>query len=306
MSRAWRIDKVSGKRHLEQTASEARQSRRSGRPQRQRRRRAHRELASDSRIPRRFKSAPRNHLNHNNRSPSVPTQRELAEKALARRNARFVADWRDHSHALNSHQVARILEAAERLQVRTTAKGRINGAITRGALLVLRALATRFMRKRSGLCCPSYRAIMDATGLCKATVAEALACLESAGILTIVRRLCRRVVERRNPRTGLLEFYNGTVQDTSLYSLHMPGAWTDHMTAPPRGARYRFPVPRQLQLLRAGRLTWSVQPSLGHREETTRPPTPNGMRPLAEATAALRAAIERAPRAGFQGSGGAL
>jgi hypothetical protein len=190
--------------------------------------------------------------------------------------------------------------------VRTTAKGRINGAITRCALLVLRALATRFMSRRSGLCCPSYAAIMDATGLCKDAVARALACLESTGILTIVRRLRRRLVERRNPRTGLMQSYMGTTQDTSLYSLHMPGAWAEHMMAPPRGARYRFPVPRQLSLLRAGLLTWSVQPSLGHREETTRPHSPNGMRPIAEATAALRAAIERAPRAGFQGSGGAL
>jgi hypothetical protein len=252
------------------------------------------------------KSSPRNHLNHNSCSPSVPTQRELAEKALARRNARFIADWREHSHALTSHQVARILEAAERLQVRTTAKGRINGAITRCALLVLRALATRFINRRSGLCCPSYAAIMAEVHMCRQTVGEALACLESAGILTITRRLCRRLITRLNPRSGQSETYTGTVQDTSLYSLHMPGAWADHMTAPPRGARYRFPVPRQLQLLRAGLLNWSTQPSLGHRQVTPPPPSPNGMRPLAEAIAALRAAVERAPRAGFQRSGGAL
>ena len=142
--------------------------------------------------------------------------------------------------------------------------------------------------------------------MCKQTVAEALACLESAGILTIVRRLCRRLVTRRNPRTGQPETYVGTVQDSSLYSLHLPEGWTDHMTAPPRGARYRFPEPRQLTLLRAGLLTWSVQPSLGHREETTRPPIQPGLRPLAEALATLRAAVERAPRAGSQCEGALL
>jgi hypothetical protein len=122
-------------------------------------------------------AGPRNHLNHYSCSGSVQTQRELAEKALARRNARFVADWREHSHARTPREIARILEAARRLQVRTTANGRINGAITRCAVLVLTTLATRFHNRRSGLCCPSYAAIMGQTGLCKRAVAEALACL---------------------------------------------------------------------------------------------------------------------------------
>jgi hypothetical protein len=178
--------------------------------------------------------------------------------------------------------------------VRTTAKGRINGVISRHALLLLSTLATQFMNRRSGLCCPSYAAIMAETGLCKQAVREGLACLESAGILGIVRRLCRRRVERVNPRTGLPESYMGTVQDTSLYTLHMPGAWAEHMTAPPRGARFSFPAPRQLQLLRAGLLTWSTQPSLGHRQETTPPPVPTRLRPLGEAIEALRASVERA------------
>jgi hypothetical protein len=251
-------------------------------------------------------AGPRNHLNHNIRSGSVPTQRELAEKALARRQARFVADWREHSQTRTSREVARLLEAAERLQVRTTAKGRINGVITRCALLVLRVLATRFMNRRSGLCCPSYAAIMEATGLCKGAVAQALACLESTGILGIVRRLCKRRVERHNPRSGLLESYVGTVQDTSLYSLHMPGAWAEHIGAPPRGARYRFPAQRQLGLLRAGLLTWSVQPSLGHREVTTRPPVSPGLRPLGEAIEALRASVERASARRFSVNGAGL
>jgi hypothetical protein len=197
------------------------------------------------------------------------------------------------------------MEAAERLQVRTTAVGRINGVIRRTALLTLRALRG-FLNRRSGLCCPSYDAIMAETGLSRQAVAEDLACLETAGIVRITRRLCRRLIQRRNPRTGEPEAYVGTVQDTSLYSLHTPAAWADHLVAPPRGTRYRFPEPRQLTLLREGRLTWSTQPSLGHRQETPQPALQPGALPLGEALAALRAGIERASRAGFQGSGCAL
>jgi hypothetical protein len=187
--------------------------------------------------------------------------------------------------------------------VETTAAGRINGVISRCAVLLLRTLATRFLNRRSGLCCPSYAAMAEASGFCRQTVTEALASLEGAGLLKITRRLCRRLVTRRNPQTGLVESYMGTVQDTSLYSLHMPGAWAEHMIAPPRGGRYRFPAPRQLTLLQRGALAWTVQPSLGHREETTQPPTKNGVQHVAEAIAALRASVERAGARGFSVSG---
>jgi hypothetical protein len=127
------------------------------------------------------KSGPRNHLNQNIRSGSVPTQRQLAEKALARRRASFISDWRAYSRPLTPREVAQVLEEAERLEVRREGEGRCNGPLTRCGLILLRALVTRFLNRRTGLCCPSYTAMQEATGLCRQTVAVAIACLEQAG-----------------------------------------------------------------------------------------------------------------------------
>jgi hypothetical protein len=140
----------------------------------------------------------------------------LADNALARRRASFIADWRAHSRPLTSNEIAQVLEAAERLEVRRKGKGRCNGPITRIGLILLRALATRFLNRRSGLCCPSYTAMQEATGLCRDAVARGVACLERAGVLTVTRRLRRQQVERVNGNTGLHEAYFGVVQDTSL------------------------------------------------------------------------------------------
>ena len=224
---------------------------------------------------------------------------------LARRRASFISDWRSHSRALTSREIAQVLEAAERLEVRRKGEGRVNGPITRIGLILLRALATRFLNRKSGLRYPSYTAMQEATGLCRQSVAVAIACLERAGVLTVTRRLRRQQVERVNDITGLHESYSGVVQDTSLYILSPPGAWAEHLPVP-NGRRAPFPAPRQLALLRTGRLTWRVQPSLSDREKPPHRLTQPGARPLSEAIDALRASVERATRAGFQGRSGAL
>jgi len=67
---------------------------------------------------------------------------------LARRRASFISDWRSHSRALTSREIAQVLEAAERLEVRRKGEGRVNGPITRIGLILLRALATRFLNRK--------------------------------------------------------------------------------------------------------------------------------------------------------------
>ena len=102
---------------------------------------------------------------------------------------------------------------------------------------------------------------MGKTGLCKASVAAGLARLERCGIIKIVRRLVRQRVERVSPLTGLPEAYVGTTQTSSLYSLHRPGAWAEHLpVASPRPAP--FPCRRQLNLLERMALTWRARVDL--------------------------------------------
>jgi hypothetical protein len=191
------------------------------------------------------------------------------------------------------------------VEVRRKGKGRCNGPLTRCGLILLRALATRFLNRRTGLCCPSYTAMQEATGLCRQTVAVAIACLERAGVLTVTRRLRRERVERVNGATGLHEFYNGVVQDTSLYILSPPAAWVEHLPVP-NTRRAPFPAPRQLALIQRGVLSWSVHPSLGDREKPPHRPTQSGAQPLSEAIDALRASVERASARGFAVSGARL
>ncbi len=62
-------------------------------------------------------------------------------------------------------------------------------------LKVLEALVCGFLRHSDGMCCPSYVELMAATGLCKQSVANGLKRLDAAGILEIVRRLVREVID---------------------------------------------------------------------------------------------------------------
>ncbi|CAN0420745.1 unnamed protein product, partial [Phaeothamnion confervicola] len=107
---------------------------------------------------------------------------------------------------------------AEALERRTKAPGRRNGLLGQAGIQVLKALLLRFANGRTGLCCPSYTAIQCATGLCRQAIADALARLETAGFVKIVRRIVRATVTRISPITGQLETYIGTIQTSSLYS----------------------------------------------------------------------------------------
>lgn len=178
-----------------------------------------------------------------------------------RHGAQFVMDWRPHARVLDRNERARILFAAESLERRTKRAGRRNGLLGYVGLQVLRCLMFGFLNAKNGLCCPSYEAIMDKTALCKSSVAAGLARLERCGILKIVRRLVRQRVERVSPVTGLCEAYVGTTQTSSLYSLHRPGAWAEHLPVPPARPA-PFPCRRQLDLLQRMALTWRARLSL--------------------------------------------
>jgi len=112
------------------------------------------------------------------------------------------------------------------------------------------------MNSATGLLCPSYATLQKKTGLGRQSIDKALACLERTGILRIARRLCRQWVERINLVTGQPERYVGTTQATSLYSVHEPGAWADHL-ARPKGRRAPFLSPRQMSLLERMQLLWA-------------------------------------------------
>jgi hypothetical protein len=141
---------------------------------------------------------------------------------------------------------------------------------------VLRCLAFGFLNPATGLCCPGYAAMVEKTGLCRQSIATGLARLERAGIVQIVRRLVRQSVRRVSPMTGEPETYTGTTQATSLYSLHQPAAYAEHLTLP-IGRRAPFPPARQLALLERMELTWRTRLSLGEQSPRRRenpPPQP--------------------------------
>ena len=71
---------------------------------------------------------------------------------------------------LDRNERARILSAAEALERRTKRAGRRNGLLGYVGLQVLRCLMFSFLNGKNGLCCPSYKDIMDKTGLCKSSV----------------------------------------------------------------------------------------------------------------------------------------
>ncbi len=201
------------------------------------------------------------------------TQREIAEHALAhRRKAEFVANWRALSHALTDRQRARIMQLAEDLELRTIPAGHVNGVIGQPGMRVLRCMMYRFLNRVTGLLSPSYDAIMEATGLCRQSVANGIACLERTGILQVTRRKVRQWVERTVAGTGRRECYYGVVQTTSLYSVHAPGAWAAGL---PRPADRRAPFPSAglMRLLRTGALVSAQDLSLrGRRDPQPQPP----------------------------------
>ena len=208
------------------------------------------------------------------RTQGAPNLGTAHPMATYRHGATFVADWRPHSRVLDRNERAKILFLAESLERRTKQPGRHNGLLGYTALQLLRCLMFGFLNHRNGLCCPSYGTLQERTGLCRQSIAVGLARLERTGILKIVRRLVRQRVERVSPVTGEPEMYVGTTQTSSLYSLHRPGAWSDHLPVP-RGRSAPFPCAQQLTLLERMVATWKVSPSLKQSLNSRLKPTPS-------------------------------
>lgn len=115
---------------------------------------------------------------------------ELCPMPHHRKNAIFVMDPSKYSTPLDRNQKAKILHLAERLERATKRKGRRNGVLGVPALIVLRALLLRF-HGRDGLCCPSYTTLQRVTGLCRQSIAIAIARLRASHLLHITGRLVR-------------------------------------------------------------------------------------------------------------------
>ena len=170
-----------------------------------------------------------------------------------RRNARFIADPRKYSRPLDRNERARILYLAEALDKRSKRPGARCGVLGLTGLAVLRSLVFGFLRRSDGLCCPSVRAIEEATGLSRSAIFEALNRLQAAGIVRRVRRLCRRVVDFG----GLARLT--TVQSSNLYSFAEPSP-TAHLLST------RKPRPNRIVKLLAslaGSLSFEPSPPSG-------------------------------------------
>jgi len=73
--------------------------------------------------------------------------------------------------------------------MRATEKGKAYGQITAKAYAVFAALLMGFHNAKTGRCFPSYTALQEAAGCCRATVAAYP--LEAAGLLSVCNRLQR-------------------------------------------------------------------------------------------------------------------
>jgi hypothetical protein len=134
-----------------------------------------------------------------------------------RRGSVFVLDELAIGRPLDRNDKAKILFCAEALERRTKEPGRRNGALGYVGITILRTLLLRFLG-RNGLCCPSYETLQDATGLCRASIAAGIERLERSGVIKVVRRLVRHLVERISPITGEPERIMATVQASNLYA----------------------------------------------------------------------------------------
>jgi len=75
--------------------------------------------------------------------------------------------------------------------MRATEKGKAYGQITAKAYAVFAALLMGFHNAKTGRCFPSYTALQEAAGCCRATVAASLQALEECGLLSVCNRLLR-------------------------------------------------------------------------------------------------------------------
>lgn len=91
--------------------------------------------------------------------------------------------WRPTNH----DEKAVFLEAAERFDVSTKGKDKLNGAIGHVALEILRAF-WNVVDFRTGRLEPSYSWIQEQTGRCRQAIADALVRLEEFGFIKYIRR----------------------------------------------------------------------------------------------------------------------
>lgn len=121
-----------------------------------------------------------------------------------RKNAIFVRDVSKYCTKLDRNQKAKLLHMAERLERVTKRKGRRNGVLGIPAMIVLRTLLLKF-HGQAGLCCPSYSTLQRATGLCRQSIANAVARLRAAGLLRVTGRLVR-TADRFRQTSNLYSF----------------------------------------------------------------------------------------------------
>jgi len=95
---------------------------------------------------------------------------------------------------LNRNDKAKLLFLA-RARMRATEKGKAYGQITAKAYAVFCALLMGFHNAKTGRCFPSYTALQEAAGCCRATVAAYP--LEAAGLLSVCNRLPEGALEGR-------------------------------------------------------------------------------------------------------------
>jgi hypothetical protein len=151
-------------------------------------------------------------------SQILTAQPRLFRGRRYRHRAVFVRDPRAISTPLDRNTRSRLLFLARRIDFRTKDKGRRNGLLGYTGLLILSALVCHFSCSKTGLCVPSYHALMMATKLSKQAVADGLGRLEACGLIKVTRRLERQQVTRISPVTGMTETIMGVVQASNVYS----------------------------------------------------------------------------------------
>src|SRR3954471_824407 len=119
---------------------------------------------------------------------------------------------------LDRNLVAKILFLAEALDRRTRGPRQHGGILKAKGLDVLRALLRCFYSHRDGTCFPSYDAVAEAAGCCRATVAAKLRILEQLGIIETIRR---KVVASFTSRAHRIRF-DVAVQTSNSYRFNIP------------------------------------------------------------------------------------
>ncbi len=138
-----------------------------------------------------------------------------------RRHSIFILNEHVYASNLDRNDRAKIITAAEGLERATKRKGRRNGSLGYVAITILRALLYRYSSK-GRITSPSYCTLQRHTGLSRGSIRAGLKRLQASGLLTIVRRITRKRVDRISPITGLAEAYEGTVQAANVYLLKLP------------------------------------------------------------------------------------